>query len=166
MDAKDIKMEPGQVAVLIWIEEEDCYNVAGVFQTVQLAYDHAMSFIFTEDKMDSVFDVGFKGFCIETRNVVKEREAETIGTDDEDYYAHEEYYFNEKGHLRCALGNACAGFGSTFYMDEEMQEYIEEEASDVHIRDMLRRYNDPKALDEAAEAVYARYEEAFKNLAE
>ena len=166
MDIKDITMDPGQVAVLIWMREENCYNVAGVFQTVQLAYDHATSLIFTEDKMGSVFDVGFKGFCIETRNVVKEREAETIGTDNEDYYAHEEYYFNEKGHLRYALGNAFAGFGSTFYMDEEMQAYIEEETSDEDIRDLIRRYNDPKALGEAAEAVYARYEKAFKNLAE
>ena len=50
MDVKDIVIDPGQVAVLIWMYRRDAYNVAGVFETVQLAYDHAMKFIYPEDQ--------------------------------------------------------------------------------------------------------------------
>ena len=64
-------------------------------------------------------DVKDIGFCIESRHVLKNSEAETIGTDDEDFYAHEEYYFNEKGEMRYALGNAGWKFGSAIYISEE-----------------------------------------------
>ena len=119
MDVKDIVIDPGQVAVLIWMYRRDAYNVAGVFETVQLAYDHAMKFIYPEDQADSFIDEDFKGFCIESRHVLRAAEAETIGTDNEDFYAHEEYYFNEKGEMRYALGNAGWQFGSALYISEE-----------------------------------------------
>ena len=109
MNINDIKIEPSQVAVLVWTYRTDGYNVAGVFRPPQLAYKHAMTFINPDLSKDvlPITDDDFTGFCIETRHVLQDTEENTIGNSEEDFFAHEEYYFDKKGEYIHTIHNSC-----------------------------------------------------------